>query len=121
MNSSIIDSVILSPELLPDFHRMVESVAGRNGQWVLCYRGSIHGWSAQTFHRRCDKKINTVTLVKRLSYVFGGFTDIAWGELPDSSCLFEHEILSVSAGNDDSLVPGSEPGSVRITIREPSL
>ncbi|XP_068730375.1 uncharacterized protein [Montipora capricornis] len=78
VNSSIIDSVILSPELLPDFHRMVESVAGRNGQWVLCYRGSIHGWSAQTFHRRCDKKINTVTLVKRLSYVFGGFTDIAW-------------------------------------------
>ncbi|XP_068695515.1 uncharacterized protein [Montipora foliosa] len=83
VNSSIIDSVILSPELLPDFHRMVESVAGRNGQWVLCYRGSIHGWSAQTFHRRCDKKINTVTLVKRLSYVFGGFTDIAWESIND--------------------------------------
>ena len=47
--------------------------------WKLCYRASAHGWSSSTFHTRCDGKPNTVTIIRKNQYVFGGYTDIAWG------------------------------------------
>jgi len=51
---------------------------GMNPQWVLCYRASTHGWAASTFHSRCDGKRDTVTIIKKGQYVFGGYTDIPW-------------------------------------------
>ncbi|XP_020623010.1 opioid-binding protein/cell adhesion molecule homolog isoform X2 [Orbicella faveolata] len=51
---------------------------GLNLRWVLCYRASTHGWAASTFHNRCDGKRNTVTIIKKGQYVFGGYTDIPW-------------------------------------------
>jgi len=47
--------------------------------WKLCYRASSHGWAASTFHSRCDGKPHTVTIIRKNQYVFGGYTDIAWG------------------------------------------
>ena len=49
-------------------------------RWTLCYRASSHGWAASTFHSRCDGKPHTVTIIRKSPYVFGGYTDIAWGE-----------------------------------------
>ena len=60
-------SEFLSPVVRPDTH------------WVLCYRASIHGWAASTFHFRCDFKPETVTIIKVGQYVFGGYSDLAWG------------------------------------------
>jgi len=45
---------------------------------VLCYRASTHGWAVSTFHSRCDGKRDTVTIIKKGQYVFGGYTDIPW-------------------------------------------
>jgi len=56
-------------------------VVGEPSQWVLCYRASTHGWAVSTFHSRCDGKNNTVTIIKNGQYVFGGYTDIPWGNL----------------------------------------
>ena len=50
-----------------------------NTYWVNCYRASIHGWAASTFHSRCDGKNHTVAIIKNGEYVFGGYTDIPWG------------------------------------------
>lgn len=77
-------SAILSANLLSAFQRFFEPVIGSSGKWKLCYRASDHGWNAKTFHLNCDGKTNTVTIIKSASYVFGGYTDIAWGELVDS-------------------------------------
>ena len=42
---------------------------GNQFQWRLCYRASVHGWSAHDFHTRCDNKGPTVTIVKVGEYV----------------------------------------------------
>ena len=55
-------------------------IAGLRSQWKLCYRASSHGWAVSTFHGLCDGKVNTITVIRKSPYVFGGYTDIAWGE-----------------------------------------
>ena len=47
--------------------------------WKLCYRASFDGWATRTFHSRCDGKPHTVTIIRNSQYVFGGYTDDAWG------------------------------------------
>lgn len=46
--------------------------------WALCWRSSSHGWRSRTFHRYCDGKGPTVTIVKVGNYIFGGYTDKSW-------------------------------------------
>ena len=77
------DSTILSNDksLLHHFHRFLAPAVGNNSQWLLCYRASSDGWSASTFHSKCDNMRNTVTIIESGVYVFGGFTDIPWGEI----------------------------------------
>ena len=41
----------------------------------------MHGWDVRTqFHGRCDGKRDTVTIIKKGKYVFGGYADIPWGK-----------------------------------------
>ena len=61
-----------------DYQQQVITWLGGQFQWRLCYRASIHGWSAQNFHTRCDSKGPTVTIVKVGEYIFGGYTDQNW-------------------------------------------
>ncbi|XP_068761361.1 uncharacterized protein [Montipora capricornis] len=50
--------------------------------FVRCWRAKTDGWSVSTFHRNCDGKGPTVTIIKVGSYIFGGYTDVSWS----SSC-----------------------------------
>jgi len=61
------------------FHFLGPAV-GNGSQWKLCYRASLHGWDAFTFHSLCDGKKNTVTVIESNHYVFGGYTDVPWGK-----------------------------------------
>jgi hypothetical protein len=50
-----------------------------NNSFSLLWRGSRDGFDAATFHRLCDGKANTVTVIKNTSgFIFGGFTSIPW-------------------------------------------
>ena len=69
--------------LLPHLRNALKSY------WALCWRASIHGWSAQTFHRRCDGRGPTVTIIKVGSYIFGGYTDKSWRCMNDF-CLLDN-------------------------------
>ena len=52
-----------------------------NGQWILCWRASLHGRASKTFHSLCDNKGPTVTIVKDTNNsIFGGYTSIPWRE-----------------------------------------
>ena len=62
-------------------HEFLAPAVGDNSHWLLCYRASLHGSQVSTFHDRCDGKNNTVTIIKKGQYEFGGFTDIAWGKI----------------------------------------
>ena len=48
---------------------------------VLLYRASRDGFTPEAFHRNCDGKKNTVTIIKSNvanGYVLGGFTSAKW-------------------------------------------
>ena len=48
--------------------------------WKRCWRASVNGWSAHTFHFRCDGKGPTVTIIRVGRYIFGGYTSLSWGK-----------------------------------------
>ena len=47
--------------------------------WHLCWRASQHGWAGSEFHKRCDSKGPTVTIIEVAVYIFGGNSDVSWG------------------------------------------
>ena len=52
-----------------------------NSAWKLCWRASVDGWAARTFHSRCDDMGPTVTIIRVGKYIFGGYTSVPWGKL----------------------------------------
>ncbi|KXJ21382.1 Mucin-like protein [Exaiptasia diaphana] len=56
-------------------------------RWIRCWRAASDGWDVDsTFHRQCDNKGPTVTIVRVGSYIFGGYSDISW----DSSSVWTY-------------------------------
>ena len=51
-----------------------------NSLWKRCWRATVDGWAASTFHFRCDGKGPTVTIIRVGRYIFGGYTSISWGK-----------------------------------------
>jgi len=50
-----------------------------NKSLSLLWRGSHDGFDAAAFHRLCDGKANTLTIIKNTNgFIFGGFTSIPW-------------------------------------------
>ena len=72
--------IIQRYDLILSLRQMLDSVAGSRSHWKLWYRASSHGWAAKTFHTLCDGKPHTVTIIRKSPYIFGGYTDVAWGE-----------------------------------------
>ena len=57
--------------------------------WVPCYRATVDDWSKHTFHKKCDNKGATITLARKDSYIFGGFSDHSWkGEKQGTGPLY---------------------------------
>ena len=78
----LINSTILvgNTNFLGNLSHFLSPAVGNSSQWLLCHRASTHGWAVSTFHTSCDHKPNTVTIIKKGQYVFGGYTDITWGK-----------------------------------------
>ncbi|XP_068704295.1 sperm receptor for egg jelly-like [Montipora foliosa] len=66
----------------------LKPVSQSNSHWILCWRGSKHGWAASTFHSLCDGKGPTVTIIKVNQYIFGGYASISWGS---QSCYYRYD------------------------------
>jgi hypothetical protein len=75
--------VILAIERI-EFHNKLEEWLPRQGYWRICWRASEHGWAASTFHRKCDGKVPTLTIVQVVknnkSLVFGGYATRSWAD-----------------------------------------
>ncbi len=75
------NSLILNEDERLSLSQMVKVSDGK-----LLYRASRDGFTASAFHSRCDRKANTVTIIKTNSnYVFGGYTAAEWGANNNSS------------------------------------
>ncbi len=61
--------------------RLLRSLISFDQKFSLLWRGSRDGFRAITFHKLCDGKPNTLTLIKsRTNYTFGGFTSVPWSK-----------------------------------------
>ncbi|CAH3046759.1 unnamed protein product, partial [Pocillopora meandrina] len=96
-------NTITKNDIILSLLRFLDPVPGWHLQWTLCYRASSHGWAASTFHSRCDGKPHTVTIIRKSSFVFGGYTDITW----DSNNVYGYSLNSFifSLINKEGLVP----------------
>ena len=78
------DSVILGDNVhhLANLRTWLKAVTqSESSQWKRCWRASVDGWSASTFHSGCDNKGPTVTIVRvGGKYIFGGYTKLSWGK-----------------------------------------
>jgi hypothetical protein len=55
-------------------HFSYENHFESNSKWKLLYRASVDGFRATDFHRKCDGKPNTVSIIKTTDdFVFGGW------------------------------------------------
>ncbi|CAH3166279.1 unnamed protein product [Porites lobata] len=59
-----------------------------NSLWKRCWRASVDGWAASTFHLRCDSKGPTVTIIRVGRYIFGGYASMSWAS---SSGRFQYD------------------------------
>ena len=59
-----------------------------NSLWKRCWRASVDGWAASTFHSRCDGKGPTVTIIRVGRYIFGGYTSKSWRKCAMGSYLY---------------------------------
>ena len=60
---------------------LLKPVSSKSSRWRRCWRASVDGWAASTFHGRCDHKGPTVTIIRvGGKYIFGGYTSVSWGK-----------------------------------------
>jgi len=70
-------------------------------KFVRCWHAKTDGWAASTFHRQCDNKGPTVTIIKVNNYIFGGYTDVSWsspssGGYASSSKSFIYSLYNIN-------------------------
>jgi hypothetical protein len=77
-NTSIMDSVILEDRLkIKELIVLCEFPIDQ--KWTLIYRASRDGFEASQFHSKCDRKPNTLVIIKsEHGNVFGGYTEQDW-------------------------------------------
>jgi hypothetical protein len=64
-------------QIVSDFPPLFEKFLAKC--FNLLWRGSRDGFTAHEFHRRCDGRANTLTLISDTDgNVFGGFTPVKW-------------------------------------------
>lgn len=78
-SSSILGS--LDSKYLDKLNSYLDPVLQSPGssRFVRCWHAKTDGWAASPFHRNCDGKGPTVTIVQVGNYIFGGYVDKSWG------------------------------------------
>ena len=75
----------------------------RVNNWKLIYRGTRDGFEASNFHRLCDNKGATISVIKTTQgYIFGGYTNVGWkssGEHVPSTSSFLFAFMSYALGS----------------------
>ncbi|XP_022777477.1 TLD domain-containing protein 1-like [Stylophora pistillata] len=82
-------------------------VQSQSSYWKFCWRASVDGWAASTFHSLCDSKGPTVTIVRVGKYIFGGYNSLSW----TSRCVWQY----TSSAFLFSLVNKPSWGPVKLT------
>ncbi|XP_015775415.1 PREDICTED: uncharacterized protein LOC107353594 [Acropora digitifera] len=84
---------------------LAAAVGQMKSKWNLCYHAPTNGWKTEIFHRNCDNKTHTVTIIKKDSFIFGGYTDIPWESSSGSSWGETLNAFIFSLNNREGLPP----------------
>ena len=89
--------------------KLVEFHGKRNQQWELIYKASRDGFDANAFHKHCDNKGPTMTIVQSDNgYLFGGYTAVAWTS-SGGSYANDSEAFLFTLTNPHSIPPTKYP------------
>ena len=91
----------------------------RDAEPKMLFRASTNGWDASDFHRCCDGKGATITVVKTTKgYVlFGGYSDVAWQNTGSYSASKDAFLFSFkNDAGKDAVRMSVEPGHERNAI-----
>ena len=106
-HSNCIDSLILSPRLKRQLIELA-NIDVRRQHFELIYRASRDGFTAASFHAKCDDKARTLCVIKsaETQCIFGGYTEVSWNEVnkaykTDPAAF----IFSLVRNQDDSAGP----------------
>ncbi len=73
------DSKQINQQQMATLRGFLKQYRGYLKSWKLLYRASEHGFSADSFHERCDNQGPTLTIASNtINRTFGGFTKQNW-------------------------------------------
>jgi hypothetical protein len=100
---------LLDSLIVPDFPRLFKEFRAK--RWALLWRGSRDSFGAEEFHRRCDGRADTLTLIVDTDgNMFGGFTSVEW----------ESRVWNRKYGKENNGWKGDDSGrSFLFTLRNP--
>jgi hypothetical protein len=103
MVNTRIDSIILSGR--NQFNDLIELCdIPITKKWNLIYRASQDGFEASSFHLKCDKKLNTLIMIKsEHGNIFGGYTEQDWTHTASYATDDNSYIFSVVNKDNKSL------------------
>ncbi|KAK8799573.1 hypothetical protein WA158_006122 [Blastocystis sp. Blastoise] len=101
-----IDSIILNKELsIPLINWL-----GKEKTWKLLFRASEHNYRVSEFHKYCDNKGETVTIIKHIGHnnkenIFGGYTDQNWESRTDNCWKSYSKEFLFTLSNEHNIPP----------------
>ncbi|KAK8798755.1 hypothetical protein WA158_007839 [Blastocystis sp. Blastoise] len=81
---------------------------GKGNRWKLLFRASEHEYKASEFHKYCDNKGETVTIIKHIGHdhllnIFGGYTTRSW-DVSESYKPYSNEFI-FTLSNEHGIPP----------------
>ena len=91
-------SVILTKE-----ESIILALITQCNYWILLYRATRDGFTADAFHSRCDGVSKTITIIKNNhNYVFGGYAEAQWSNKKQYICDSKAFIFSLRRDGETS-------------------
>ncbi|KAK8795565.1 hypothetical protein WA158_000222 [Blastocystis sp. Blastoise] len=83
---------------------------GKEKQWKLLFRASEHKYKASEFHKYCDTKCPTVTIIKHIGHdnkinIFGGYTTQYWESQSDDCLKYDSGSFLFTLSNEHDIPP----------------
>ncbi|KAK8810574.1 hypothetical protein WA158_007149 [Blastocystis sp. Blastoise] len=87
------------------FMSICDRFSSNEKKWTLLFRASEHHYSASQFHKYCDNKGETITLIKHIGHnnhinIFGGYTNQSWESRQVAKYYSKEFIFTLSNEHD---------------------
>ncbi|KAK8807424.1 hypothetical protein WA158_004183 [Blastocystis sp. Blastoise] len=107
-NTNFVNSVILNGN--SNYINTLNNWLGNEKQWKLLFRASEYNYSASEFHKYCDHKCPTVTIIKHIGHdnkinIFGGYTTQYWESRSDDNYKFDSGSFLFTLSNEHNIPP----------------